>query len=364
MNSERPRVREVGIRIGDFLPGKHNAITDVGSVIVGHATIIKDQSKQSLRVGPVRTGVTAILPHTRNIIEEPVEASCFVFNGAGTTAGLPLIEEFGLIETPILLTTTLSVGIVYDAVVQYVIKHSFRDKKVRWFNPVVGETCDGYLNEIGKLHVKAEHVFKALDSAKGGYVEEGNVGAGTGTGALGFKAGLGTSSRKLEIGGSVFTVGVLVQSNFEGSLTIQGVPVGKTLGKGAMKHEGGGSIMVIVATDAPLSHRQLTRLVKRVTLGLARTGWTPTHGSGDYFIGFSTSFRSIDWSTYIRTARETIVQDEKSLNPLFEATADATEEAILNSLFKAETMKGRNGNVYEELPIQQVLQILEKYGRL
>ena len=364
MSSKRPRVREAGIHIGEFPPGKYNSITDVDLVRVGHATIIKGQGKLSVGAGPVRTGVTAIIPHPRDLIEEPVEASYFVFNGAGTTAGLSLIDEFGLIETPILLTNTLSVGTVYDATVQYMIRHSFRDKEVFWFNPVVGETYDGYLNDIGGLHVRAEHVFEALDSAKGGYVEEGNVGAGTGTGALGFKGGIGTSSRKISMGGSALTVGVLVQSNFGGSLTIKGVSVGKELRKEVTKREGGGSIMVIIATDAPLSHRQLTRVVKRAALGLTRTGWTAGHGSGDYFIGFSTSFRRREWSIDIKAAREKIAKGERSLNPLFKATADATEEAILNSLFKADTMEGRDGHVREGLPTQRVLQILKKYGRL
>jgi len=360
MNSDRPRVRDVGITIGEFLPGRHNAITDVDSVTVGHATIIKGQGKLKVGVGPVRTGVTAIIPHPRDLIEEPVEASYFVFNGAGTTTGLSLIDEFGLIETPILLTNTLSVGTVYDAVVQYMIQKSFRNRDVSWFNPVVGETCDSYLNDIGGLHVKANHVFEALNSSKGGCVEEGNVGAGTGTVALGFKAGIGTSSRIITIKGSEFTVGVLVQSNFGGSLTIKGFPVGKELKNEEMKRKNG-SIVVIIATDVPLSHRQLRRVAKRATLGLTRTGWEATHSSGDYFISFSTSFRSREWSEDVKAAREEIMKKESSLNPLFQATADATEEAILNSIFKADTMEGRDGHVYEGLPIQKVLRILKRY---
>jgi len=362
MSSNRPRVREVGLQIGEFPPGKYNAITDVDSVKVGHATIIRGKDKLKIGEGPIRTGVTAIIPHPGDVLEEPVEASYFVFNGAGTTTGLSLIDEFGLIETPILLTNTLSVGAVYDACVQYVVKRSFNDREVRWFNPVVGETYDGYLNDAGGLHVKAEHVFEALDSAKGGYFEEGNVGAGTGTGALGFKAGIGTSSRTATIGDSVFTVGVLVQSNFGGSLTIKGVPVGKELRKEKTKREGGGSIMVIVATDVPLSYRQLNRILKRGTLGLTRTGWNASHGSGDYFIGFSTSFRKEDWSSDIQTARKAIVNNESSLDPLFHATAEATEEAVLNSLFKADTMEGRDGHIYEGLPVPRILQILKGKG--
>ena len=209
MTSKRLRIREVGLAVGEYPPGKYNAITDVDSVQVGHATIITGEGPLRVGVGPVRTGVTAIVPHQGCLIDDPVEASYFVFNGAGTTTGLSLIDEFGLIETPVMLTNTLSVGTVYDAVVRYMIRKDFRNRVVRWFNPVVGETDDGYLNDLGGLHVKAEHVFDALGSATGGHVVEGNVGAGTGTGALGFKGGIGTSSRRIIIGDAKFVVGVL-----------------------------------------------------------------------------------------------------------------------------------------------------------
>jgi D-aminopeptidase len=272
MSPGRPRIREIGIEIGDLSPGRYNAITDVDSIRVGHSTIIEGRGKLEVGVGPVRTGVTAILPHIGDLVKQSVEAAYFVFNGAGTTTGLSLIDEFGLIETPIMLTNTLSVGRVYDAVVKYTIGRSFQNREVRWFNPVVGETSDAYLNDIGGLHVKEEHVFNALNSVEGGRVEEGNVGAGTGTRALGFKAGIGTSSRTIAVNGEEFTVGVLVQSNFgTGSLVIKGVPVGIELEKGRTDEDG--SIMVIIATGVPLSHRQLKRIVKRATLGLTKTGW-------------------------------------------------------------------------------------------
>jgi D-aminopeptidase len=364
MISKRLRIREVGLAVGEYLPGKYNAITDVDSVKVGHATLITGKGSLRVGVGPVRTGVTAIIPHPGNLIDDPVEASYFVFNGAGTTTGLSLIDEFGLIETPIMLTNTLSVGTVYDAVVRHVIRKNFRNREVRWFNPVVGETDDGYLNDLGGLHVKTEHVFGALDSATGDHVVEGNVGAGTGTGALGFKGGIGTSSRRIVIGDAKFVVGVLVQSNHGGSLTIKGVPVGKELRKEEKKREESGSIMVIIATNVPLSNRQLTRVAKRGTLGLTRGGWTAGHGSGDYLIAFSTSFRRKEWGSDVKAAREMILKNETSLTPLFRATAEATEEAVLNSLFKATTMEGRDGHVRVGLPIERVLQILKKFHRL
>lgn len=364
MTSNRPRIREVGLAVGEYPPEKYNAITDVDSVTVGHATIIAGEGPLKVGVGPVRTGVTAIVPHPGNLIDDPVEASYFVFNGAGTTTGLSLIDEFGLIETPIMLTNTLSVGTVYDAVVRYMIRQNFRNRVVRWFNPVVGETDDGHLNDLGGLHVKAEHVFDALDSATRGQVMEGNVGAGTGTGALGFKGGIGTSSRRINIGDATFVVGVLVQSNHGGSLTIKGIPVGKVLRKEEIKREESGSIMVIIATNVPLSNRQLTRVAKRGTLGLTRGGWTAGHGSGDYLIAFSTSFRRKEWSSDVTAAREMILKNERSLTPLFQATAEATEEAVLNSLFKATTMEGRDGHFRMGLPIDRVLQILKKFHQL
>ena len=362
--SNRPRARELGIRIGRFAPGAFNAITDVHGVLVGHTTLIEGHGAWEVGKGPIRTGVTAILPHPRNSIDEPVEAAHFVFNGAGTSSGLSLIDEFGQIETPILLTNTFSVGAVYDAVTRYLIKTAFDGgKKPRWFNPTVGEAYDGGLNDITGLHIKADHVFEAIENAKNGEVAEGNVGAGTGMSACGFKAGIGTSSRRVEIAGRDWTVGVLVQSNFGGDLVIDGVPIGRLLRKDPSSDQADGSIIVILATDAPLSSRQLYRLAKRGTWGLARTGSNGGHGSGDYFIAFSTSYRQCI-TTGVTLALASFVQKESLLSPLFRATADAVEEAILNSLFKAETMTGRDGRTMPALPIDRVVHILKQYGKI
>jgi len=364
MLPERPRARGIGIRIGDFVPGPVNTITDIQGVLVGHTTLIKGHGALEIGKGPIRTGVTAILPHPRNLIDEPVEAAHFVFNGAGTTSGLSLIDEFGQIETPILLTNTFSVGAVYDAVTRYLIKTAFNGgKNPRWFNPTVGETYDGGLNDAAGLHIKTEHVFAAIENARSGNVAEGNVGAGTGTSACGFKAGIGTSSRRVKINGKSWTTGALVQSNFGGSLVIDGIPVGKILRDTDLSQQDDGSIMVILATDAPLSSRQLYRLAKRGTLGLARVGSDGGHGSGDYFITFSTSYRQC-FATGITEDLADFVRSESSLNPLFRATADAVEEAILNSLFKAETMTGKDGRTVLALPVDQVVDILKEHGKI
>jgi D-aminopeptidase len=371
--SARPRAREIGIRIGEFNPGPFNAITDVEGVRVGHTTLIEGDGQLKIGAGPVRTGVTAVLPHPENLIDEPVEAAHFIFNGAGTTCGLSLIDEFGQIETPILLTSTFSVGAVYDAVTRYVIRTTLEGgRNPRWFSPTVGETYDGGLNDAAGLHIKAEHVFAAIENATAGIVTEGNVGAGTGTSACGFKAGIGTSSRCVEIGGKLWRVGALVQSNFGGELVIDAVPVGKILRasqpapipipeeeeSSALRSDG--SIMVILATDAPLSSRQLYRLAKRGTLGMGRVGADGGHGSGDYFIAFSTTYRR-RMLAGLTTDMATLVEDESRLNPLFRATADAVEEAILNSFFRAETLKGRDDRTVRALPIDQVVQILRNH---
>ncbi|MCH8294313.1 P1 family peptidase [Candidatus Poribacteria bacterium] len=366
--SNRPRAREIGLQIGKLPPAEFNAITDVEGVLIGHTTLIEGHGALEIGKGPIRTGVTAILPHPRNLIDEPVEAAHFVFNGAGTTSGLSLIDEFGQIETPILLTNTFSVGAVYDGVTRYLIKTAFDEgRNPRWFNPTVGETYDGGLNDAAGLHIKAEHVFAAIENARSGNVAEGNVGAGTGTSACGFKAGIGTSSRCVEIGGKTWTVGALVQSNFGGELIIDGVPIGELLTDRASAEDSAsdqidGSIMVILATDAPLSSRQLHRLAKRGTFGLARTGSNGGHGSGDYFIAFSTSYRQCIGAG--KTAEmATFVQNESRLNPLFCAVADAVEEAILNSIFRAETMTGRDGRTVPALPMDAVIEILRTHGK-
>jgi D-aminopeptidase len=355
MGFTRKRIREYGIEIG-YETGEDNSITDVPFVKVGHSTIIRGNGPLRVGEGPVRTGVTAILPHEGDLIKNPVEASYFVFNGAGTTTGLSLIDEFGLIETPIMLTNTLSVGTVYEAIVKFVIQTSFVNEPVRWFNPIVGETSDAFLNDIGGLHVKESHVFEAIKSANKGIIEEGNVGAGTGTSAMGFKAGIGTSSRKVTLGKKEFIVGALVQANFGGSLRINGVKIGELLEERVEKERG--SIMVIIGTNAPLSNRQLKRVAKRATLGLTRTGWTAGHGSGDYFISFSTTYRKINGKSEYAESFKNIYEREAILNDMFRATSDSVEEAILNSFFKAETMWGRDNNLVEGIPIPEVLDIL------
>lgn len=356
--STKIRIRDAGISIGTLPPGSNNAITDVNGVHVGHKTLVYGDGALVIGQGPVRTGVTAILPQTRNLIDIPVEAACYVFNGAGTAIGLSFIEEYGLINTPIILTNTLSVGTAYNAVVHYV-RDTYLGNQIQWFNPVVGETYDGELNDILGLHVYDSHVLEALAKAKGGPVTEGNVGAGTGTRAMGFKAGIGTASRKVDIGSTTFTIGILVQSNFGGSLVIDNVPIGRLLARQGLQD--GGSIMIILGTDAPLSHRQLCRVLKRAILGLTRTGWRADHGSGDYVIGFSTTYRTIKKSSPLLDAQDKIRNNEHYLNPLFHATATATEEAILNSLFTAETMVGRDGNTCPALPIQRVVEIYHSY---
>jgi D-aminopeptidase len=398
-----PRAREAGIVVGPDPTGEHNAITDVPGVRVGQVTLVRGDGPLRIGEGPVRTGVTAIVPSGDDWFHAPLEAGHFVFNGAGTTAGLSLIDEFGRIETPVLLTNTLSVGTVYEGVVRYMVQRIFAPRgHVPWFNPVVGETSDTYLNDMGGLHVRPEHAVEAIERAAGGPVAEGCVGAGTGTSAFGFKGGIGTSSRVVNIAGEPATIGVLVQSNFGGRLTIAGVPmdtlqdelalaaaaaatgtpptaaaggageqpptatrpVGEREAPGAARAGDGASIMVVVATDLPLSSRLLGRLAKRATFGLARAGSSGGHGSGDYVIAFSTSYRQGRHSAAKPAIREALARDESAIDAAFRAVADATEEAILNSLFRAERMVGRDGHVREALPIGRALARLRQAGVL
>jgi D-aminopeptidase len=361
LSTQRPRARDVGIRIGPLAPGPLNAITDVPGVRVGHVTLNSGDGPLRIGHGPVRTGVTAILPPGDDWYFHPVEAGNFVFNGAGTTAGLSLIDEFGRLETPVMLTNTLSVGAVYEGVVRYMVEHTFAGRgAVPWFNPVVGETSDAYLNDIGGLHVRPEHAMEAIRIASGGPVEEGCIGAGMGMGAFGFKGGIGTSSRRVEVGGEPGIVGVLVQSNFGGRLAIDGVPM-HDLQAPAPTAPKDASLMMIVATDLPLSNRLLNRVSKRATLGMARTGSTGGHGSGDYVIAFSTTYRAL---AAMARARDTLAQTESALDTVFQAVADATEEAILNSLFRAHTGVGGDGRTREALPLDVVLERLRGVGRL
>ena len=342
----RPRARDLGVTPGILSPGPLNAITDVAGVLVGHTTIIRGDN--------VRTGVTAVLPHGGNLFRQKVPGAVFTGNGFGKLMGSTQIEELGEIESPILLTNTLSVGRVADAAIDYMLALP-GNEDVRSINIVVGETNDGGLNDIRGRHVGRDDVFAAIRSATGGAVEEGSVGAGTGTIAFGFKGGIGTASRRLpaKLGG--YTVGVLVQSNFGGVLTIAGAPVGKALGRYYLRSEvetdrGDGSIMIVIATDAPIDARNLERMGARAMMGLARTGAAGTNGSGDYAISFSTA----------RAPAQLLPND--AMSPLFLATIEATEEAIYNSLFKATTVESAIGKA-EALPLDQVKRILREHDR-
>ncbi len=356
---ERPRARGIGIVIGVLPPGPLNAITDVPGLRVGHRTIVTGDN--------IRTGVTAILPHDGNVFQEKVPAAIVVGNGFGKLVGLSQVTELGTLETPVLLTNTLSTFAVADALAAYVLSLP-GNERVRSVNPVVAETNDGYLNDIRGQHVGRGDVLAAIESARGGLVEEGSVGAGTGTSCLGWKGGIGTASRHLPdpLGG--FTVGALVQSNFGGVLTVNGAPVGRELGryylKGAVadRRSEGGSCVMVVATDAPMNARQLTRLARRALLGLAATGSPMTHGSGDYVIAFSTA-KSVRVPNRYRglSVTRTVLRDE-ALSPLFQATREVVEEAIINSLLKATTITGIDGHRREAVPIDKLLEICKRHG--
>jgi len=364
---ERSRARDIGIEIGHFETGPHNAITDVEGVMVGHCTIIKGKGKLIPGKGPVRTGVTVILPHQNNPFKMKVRASAFVINGFGKPIGLIQLNELGQLETPIALTNTLNVGLVADAIIDYMLQlNPDIGVTTGTVNPVVLECNDSYLNDIRGRHVKHQHVFEAIRKAKSGQVEEGAVGAGTGMSASEFKGGIGTSSRKLpaKLGG--YTIGALVLSNFgrREDLTIAGVPVGWEL-RNYMRSpqpQKGGSIVMIIATDAPLTARQLHRLAKRATHGLARTGSYSSHGSGDFVVAFSTAIKI---PHYPETATyEEKVLAEKNMTPLFKAASESVEEAIINSILKAVTMDGRDNHIRYAIPIEKLIDIMTKYGRL
>ena len=349
---QRLRARDHGVTPGILTPGKWNAITDVEGLKVGHTTLISGEN--------VRTGVTMILPHEGDLYKSRVPAAVFVGNGFGKAVGFTQIQELGEIETPIGLTNTLSIHTVANAITDYTLR---RNENARSVNPTVGETNDGYLNDIRGRHIQFKHVFDAIESAESGPVQEGNVGAGTGTRALGFKGGIGTSSRVLpsDLGG--YTVGVLVQSNFGGVLTIDGAPVGEELKNhylaNRVPYDVDGSVMIIVATDAPITSRNLERLAKRAFLGISRVGGFASNGSGDYVIAFSTNegVRN-NQNELLHTISEL---DNNAMTPLFLAAVEATEEAILNSLFKAEDTSGHLGE-QKALPIPEVLEVLKKYN--
>lgn len=362
--TDRPRARDLGIEVGIFPTGTHNAITDVAGVRVGHTTIIEAPN--------VRTGVTAIFPHSGNAYASRVPAAIHVGNGYGKLLGVTQVRELGELETPILLTCTLCVWKAADAMVGWMLERNGMEN-VRSLNAFVGETNDGGLNDIRSRPVEPEHVVAALEGASDGPVEEGAVGAGAGTVAFGWKGGIGTSSRVLPESLGGYTVGVLVQSNYGGILQIGGAPVGRELGQYAFANQVGadadydpdadvqewGSIMIVVATDAPLSDRNLERVARRAIMGLSRTGSYASNGSGDYVIAFSTA----NGVRRGRTGPLSAVDDlaNGAVSPLFQATVEATEEAIYNSLFMAETVTS-NGRTVEALPLAETLEILERYG--
>ena len=353
-NAQRPR--ELGIEVGVMKTGKLNAITDVEGVLVGHITKIEGDN--------IRTGVTAILPHPGNVFRNKVPAAIYIGNGFGKLAGISQVQELGNIEVPIILTNTLNVGRSMEAVVEYTLGLK-GNENIGSVNAVVGETNDGYLNDIRGLHISKEEVQRAILNAKNGSVEEGNVGAGTGTVCFGFKGGIGSSSRVLPESLGGYTVGVLVQSNFGGVLNMDGVPVGELLSKyylsDQIEQKVDGSCMIVVATDAPVDARNLERIAKRAIMGLARTGGIASNGSGDYVIAFSTYKDNRVPYQMNEKIHKLDDLDNNAMSPLFMATIEATEEAIINSLFAAKTMEGRDGHKIEGLPVQEVLKILKKY---
>jgi D-aminopeptidase len=348
----RPRARELGLAPGVLAPGPLNAITDVAGVRVGQVTVVSGDR--------VRTGVTAIVPHEGNLFQEKVAAGVFVGNAFGKLAGSTQVEELGTLETPIVLTNTLSVGTAWDAIVAETLAQP-GNEGVRSVNPVVGETNDGGLNDIRGRHVTADHVRAAIRDARTGPVAEGNVGAGTGTVAFGWKGGIGTSSRVLPARAGGYALGVLVQANYGGVLVMDGVPVGEELNRHPFAAEGDGSCLIVVATDAPLEARDLRRLAARAVFGLARTGSSFSHGSGDYAIAFSTSRESRAHHGETAPRPRTLLPSD-AISPLFEAALEATEEAALNALLKATTTTA-NGRTVEALPLDRLRAILKKYGR-
>jgi D-aminopeptidase len=355
----RPRAREIGLAPGVFEPGPLNAITDVDGVRIGQVTLVTGDA--------VRTGVTAVLPHAGNVFQSKVPGAVFVGNAFGKLTGSTQVDELGTIETPIVLTNTLAVGAAVEGVVRWTLAQA-GNAEVRSVNAIVGETNDSGLNDIRGLHVRPEHVVEAIRAARGGAVDEGSVGAGTGTQAFGWKGGIGTSSRRLPVIYGGYTVGVLVQSNYGGVLTMGGAPVGKALGRysyaprppAGVQDHGDGSCMLVVATDAPIDARDLKRLAARAVFGLARTGSSFSNGSGDFAIAFSThpSLRTAFGAT--APAPRTVLPTD-GVSPLFQAVLEATEEAVYNSLLRATTTTAR-GTTLEALPIERVREILRQHN--
>ena len=357
-NGQESFLRKNGIEIGIFKVGPKNYITDVPGVSVGHVTLLEGQK--------IRTGVTAILAHEGNIFQEKVPAAIYTGNGFGKLAGSTQVHELGNIETPIILTNTLSVAAGIEGVIKYTLAQN-GNEKVRSVNAVVGETNDGQLNDIRGMHVTSDHVKNAIASASINETREGNIGAGTGTVCFGFKGGIGSSSRILPSSHGGYTVGVLVQTNFGGVLEIAGVPVGKELGKYPFKdalNNPDGSCMIVVMTDAPLDSRSLERLARRAMLGLAKTGGMSSNGSGDYVIAVSTARQvRYDYTSASDLSEYSVLRHE-SLSPLFQAVIESTEEAILNSLFSAKSMSGKNNHFVPSIKEYKILEILNEYNRI
>jgi D-aminopeptidase len=360
MEAQKKRSADYGIKIGILNPGRNNSITDVPGVKVGHVTITEANS--------INTGVTAILPHSNNIFQNKVPAAIFIGNGFGKLTGYSQVEELGNIETPIILTNTLSVPVAAEAVIDYTLSIP-ENRSVMSVNPVVGETNDAGLNDIQKRVITKEHVLQAISNADSGSVKEGNVGAGTGTVCLGFKGGIGTASRILPNQRGGYTVGVLVQTNFGGILQINGVPVGIELGKYRFsriqdEYKEDGSCMVVIMTDAPLDSRNLKRLAARAMAGIARTGGMASNSSGDYAIAVSTFEKNlIPYASKSREQEISLLRNEE-MDLLFEAVIESTEEAIINSLFAAETAIGKYNFKIEALPIERTIDIMKKFNRI
>lgn len=367
--SQKPRARDIGIPFNGT-PGKYNAITDVAGVEVGYSTIISGSGKDHIGKGPVRTGVTAIFPNGK-VNHHPVFANWYTLNGNGEMTGTTWVTESGFLETPVMITNTNSVGTVRDAVLKWFVDRKWYNEDFWYTYPVVAETYDGFLNDIYGFHVKEGNAYEALDSAKSGPLKEGNIGGGTGMMCLGFKGGTGTASRVITINGKQYTVGVLVQSNFgrRANLTIAGVPVGKELMDTLKtilvappqykKDQGQGSIIVVVATDAPLLPHQLKRIAARVPLGIGIVGGRGENGSGDIFIAFSTA--NPDAFTRKDDVKVEMLSNDQ-INPLFEATVQSVQEAIINAMVAADTMEGINGNKAYALPHDAVIRLLKKYN--
>jgi D-aminopeptidase len=368
-SQNKSRARSLGVPF-EGTPGALNAITDVKGVEVGHSTIISGEGALKVGTGPVRTGVTAVLPRGKDSTGDPVFAGWFSLNGNGEMTGTTWIEESGFLEGPVMITNTHSVGIVRDSTIAYRVKQGKPDPNGYWWSlPIVAETYDGYLNDINGFHVKEKHVFEALDNAKPGTVVEGNVGGGTGMICYGFKGGIGTSSRKLDEKSGSFTVGVLVQANFgrRSQLRIAGAPVGTEITENQIAYESSprfdtdvGSIIIVVATDAPLLAHQLKRLARRASLGVARTGSSSGNGSGDIFVAFSTANSG---AATAGVAQLTMLSNDRMDN-IFEATVQATEEAIINAIVAAETMTGIDNHKVFAISHDRLKEVLKKYNRL